>query len=88
MSSFTLGDANGDGEVNITDFISIANYIVGNQKPDFVAAAADINEDGDITVADLTKLVKLIISGGTTSNAPAKPAAAVVKSTCFDDIMY
>lgn len=88
VSSFTLGDANGDGEVNITDFISIANYIVGNQKPDFVAAAADINEDGDITVADLTKLVKLIISGGTTSNAPAKQAPAVIKSTCFDDIMY
>ena len=88
VSSFTLGDANGDGNVNITDFISIANYIVGNQKPDFVAAAADINEDGAITVTDLTKLVKLIISGGTTSNAPAKPAPAVVKSTCFDDIMY
>lgn len=88
VSSFTLGDANGDGEVNISDFTAIANFILGTPKPNFVAAAADTNEDGDITVADLTKLVKLILSSSATSNAPAKPAPAVVKSSCSDDIMY
>ena len=88
VSSFTLGDANGDGDVNISDFTAIANFILGTPKPNFVAAAADTNEDGEITVADLTKLVKLILSSSATSNAPAKPAPAVVKSSCSDDIMY
>lgn len=88
VSHYPLGDANGDGEVNISDFTAIANFILGTPKPNFVAAAADTNEDGDITVADLTKLVKLIFSSSATSNIPAMPAHVVVKSNCFDDIMY
>lgn len=88
VSSFTLGDANGNGEVNIADFTAIANYILGREQTNFIPNAADTNQDGEISVSDLSGLVQIILSGESTSNAPAKPAPDAVKSSCFDDIMY
>ena len=88
VSSFTLGDANGNVEVNIADFTAIANYILGREQTNFIPNAADTNQDGEISVSDLSGLVQVILSGESTSNAPAKPAPDAVKSSCFDDIMY
>ena len=87
ISSYTLGDANGDGYINIADFTAIANYILGHPKDSFVLQAADTNQDGEITVADLTKLIKLILSSGT-SSAPAQSAPKATKVVLCDTVIY
>lgn len=63
LSDKLLGDANGDGEVNILDFTTIASYILGNPQATFNADVADINSDGNINVLDLTALVTIILNG-------------------------
>ena len=79
VSSYMLGDANGDGDVNIADFSAIANYILGKQPGTFNEKAADTNQDGCISVPDLSGLVQIILSGGDTSNAPIKMASKVLQ---------
>ncbi len=87
ISSYTLGDANGDGEINIGDFTAIANYILGHPKDSFVLQAADTNQDGEITVGDLSKLIKLILNAGT-SSAPTQAAPKAAKVVLCDSVIY
>lgn len=61
VSSYTLGDANNDGEISVSDFTAIANHILGNTPANFVEKAADVNTDGDISVGDLTGVANLIL---------------------------
>lgn len=37
------------------------NYIVGKPTPWFVTAAANVNNDGDIDIADAVHIVNLIV---------------------------
>ena len=61
-SSFISGDANGDGEVNVSDIVEIVNYIMDKPSANFVQAAADLNGDGEINVTDIVKMVSIIMS--------------------------
>lgn len=79
VSSYMLGDANGDGDVNIADFTAIANYILGKKPGTFIENAADTNQDGEISVSDLSGLVQIILSGGDASKAPIKMASKVLQ---------
>ncbi len=63
ISSYTLGDANGDGEINVGDFTAIAGKIMGNPPASFVEKAADVNGDNEINVGDLTAVATLILHG-------------------------
>lgn len=63
LSDNQLGDANGDGKVNILDFTAIASYIIGTPPAAFIETVADINSDGKINVLDLTALVTIILNG-------------------------
>jgi hypothetical protein len=68
------GDANGDGEVNVTDIVEIVNYIMEKPSDKFVAAAADLNGDGEINVTDIVKVVSIIMDTNS-SNAPMHRSA-------------
>ena len=59
------GDANGDGNVSITDAVAIVNYILTNGHPtgNFVFSAADMNGDKAITISDATAIVNRILKG-------------------------
>lgn len=84
ISTYTLGDANDDGDINVGDFTAIANYILGNPPASFVEAAADVNEDGDINVGDLTGEANLILYGKVRLNG-AKPHAAKFANVAVAD---
>ena len=56
------GDANGDGEVNISDVVEIVNYILGNPSENLNEMAADVNGDGNITTADAVGVVNIIMN--------------------------
>ena len=52
------GDVNSDGLVNTDDVTALADIVLGKAAPN---AAADTNQDGDISIADLTTLVNNIM---------------------------
>lgn len=55
------GDANGDGCVDVADFISVANDILGTTPVVFIHQAADVNDDGVIDVADFIGIANIIL---------------------------
>lgn len=53
----TKGDANGDGEINVTDIAVIASHIKGIKPLDEKGAkAADVNGDNEINVTDIAMI--------------------------------
>ena len=56
-----MGDANGDGVVNVFDVTAMVNYILGTTSEAFVFEAADVNGDGIVNVFDVTKVVNIIL---------------------------
>ena len=67
MYIYIPGDANGDGQVTITDAVAIVNYILGNASADFNPEAANVNGDYDdegkpnITITDAVAVVNIIL---------------------------
>ena len=59
---YEVGDANGDGEVTITDAVAVVNYILGNPSENFIKVAADVDGDGMVTIADAVALVNIIMN--------------------------
>ena len=55
-----LGDANGNGVINVADISAVVSYIYGNTPTGFNIKAADANSSGSINVADITEIVNLI----------------------------
>ena len=66
---YALGDANGDGSVNVADVMLIVNHILGNTLPVFHAECVNMNSDSRIDVADVMLVVNMILSGE--AQAPA-----------------
>ena len=67
ISSYTLGDVNADGSVDVADFIAVANHILGNTPEVFVHKAADVNIDSSIDVADFIGIANMILNGTTSA---------------------
>ena len=59
---FVLGDANGDGAVDVFDIVALANAIMGNASATFNKAAADMNGDGSADVFDIVALANAILA--------------------------
>jgi hypothetical protein len=57
-----LGDANGDGEVNVNDVTVVINYILEKNPTPFVFDNADVNGDGGVTVLDVTAIINIILN--------------------------
>lgn len=60
--SFTLGDVNEDGYVNISDVTTLIDYLLGATVSPFNSAAADVDGNGNINVSDVTALIDLILA--------------------------
>ena len=51
------GDANGDGEVNLTDALVIVDYTLGRELKDFIYSNCDLNNDGEVDLSDALIIV-------------------------------
>ena len=56
-----MGDANGDGVVNVADIVEVVNYITGRPSERFNPMAADVNGDGHVDEKDLPGIVDPIL---------------------------
>ena len=71
FTTFVKGDANGDGVVNVTDIMAVANYILKIQMQTFVEAAADVNGDNSVNVTDIMGIANIILKVTPSSNSRA-----------------
>ncbi|MEE1282622.1 MAG: dockerin type I repeat-containing protein [Acutalibacteraceae bacterium] len=56
------GDINNDGEISITDVISVLKYVISSiDLTDKQLANADLNKDSEVTVIDAILLQKMIL---------------------------
>ncbi len=76
------GDANGDGDINVSDIVEIVNYILEKPSARFVAAAADLNGDGEINVTDIVRVVSIIMQ----SNTSAARQVSAMETTDNDQL--
>lgn len=56
-----LGDANGDGEVTVTDVATIIGYLMDAPLPRFIRTLADVDGDGHIGITDVVGTAALVI---------------------------
>lgn len=79
--TYTKGDANYDGEINIIDLVAIKKYsVLGDSftAKDILMDIIDTDGDADFAAGDITELRKALLEG-----APEAPAAAM--SLVFED---
>jgi len=62
-SDVLVGDVNSDGTVDISDYIGVANHILGNTPAGFDMDAADVNNDGEIDISDYIGVANIILTG-------------------------
>jgi uncharacterized protein YjdB len=60
---FTAGDVNSDNAVDVSDYMTIANYILGQAPTTFNEAAADVTQDNNVDVADYMGVANIILFG-------------------------
>jgi hypothetical protein len=65
--TFSIGDTNNDGSVNISDAVQIINYVFISGPPPLPHESGDTNCDGSVNVSDAVWIVNYVFIGG---NAP------------------
>lgn len=60
IESFSLGDVNRDGEVNIADLNVLIQYILSGTSG--IIGRADINGDNEINIGDVNSLIDIILT--------------------------
>ena len=56
------GDVNGDGDINVTDYVATTSYILEMNPQPFLFAAADLDENEEINVSDLVGVAYLALT--------------------------
>ena len=69
--NYIPGDISGDGIVDVSDYIGVANHILGNTPAGFNARAADVNNDNVIDVSDYIGIANIILTGSIYGNQNA-----------------
>ncbi len=62
LRRYLLGDANGDGNVDVMDITTLIDAIMGNDPDPFVFYSADVKQDDEINVMDITGLIDIIMN--------------------------
>ena len=96
---YVLGDATGDGVVDVSDYTIVANQILNSSEDQpssarlragaiagFNAAAADVNGDSQVDVSDYTGVANIILFGGMNGAKSARRANSMVKASDLSDV--
>ena len=61
--TFTLGDVNGDGNVNIADVSALIDYLLTSDATSIIIENPNCNADDNVNIADVTALIDYLLSG-------------------------
>jgi len=84
IKSYTLGDINSDGTVDVSDYTGVANHIHGDTPQGFVAKAGDVDESGTIDVSDYTGIANIIHTGNIYGNSGSREISRSPKKVNTD----
>ena len=59
---YSLGDANGDGQIDARDLVRMKKYSVG-LIDDISIVAADIDSDSEVKASDITAMRQILLNG-------------------------
>jgi len=62
--SFIAGDVNGNGQINLTDDVWLANYLLKNGPCPIPFWAGDVNCSGNISLVDAVYLANYLLKNG------------------------
>ncbi len=92
VSSYTLGDINDDGVVDVSDYSGVASHIHENTPAGFNLKAADVDESGNIDVSDYSGIANIIhygsIHGSAGSRQMRGPRRANTDLSQMDNVIY
>ena len=61
-AGYSMGDVNGDSNVNVSDVVISVGIVLGSVSPDECQMEyADLNQDGTINVSDIVMMVNMIL---------------------------
>ncbi len=72
---FIRGDANADGQLNLTDAVVVLKYATGRVSSVPCRKALDVNDDKRINIADAVRLLGYLFAGDVTPAAPFEACA-------------
>ena len=76
------GDANGDGMVDVGDYVTTANYIMELNPEPFMFKGADVDENGTIDVGDLVGITNIIMGDYEPNAEPESEGGVEMVGTC------
>jgi len=80
--AFHRGDANGDGEVNVTDPVFTLRHLFQGERAPSCLEAADTNNDAQVGITDAVAALDFLFQGGP-APAPPGPAACGLDPDSF-----
>ena len=90
--NYVTGDISGDGIVDVSDYIGVANHIMGDTPQGFNAKAADVNNDNAIDVSDYIGVANIIMTGSVYGQSAAASRSVMVKTNTdiseIDNVIY
>lgn len=69
------GDITGSGSVDVQDATLTVNYILGKESDGYDFSMADMNNDDEVDVFDVTAIINVVLSGGGGNQSAARRAA-------------
>ena len=69
----TPGDVNGDGKINIVDYIRLKKHFISGADNGNSAEGADVNSDGSLTTTDLIALRNILLNVTDPGNGNEEP---------------
>ena len=82
--SYVPGDISGDGEVDVSDYIGVANHIMGNTPNGFNVEAADVNKDNVVDVLDYIGIANLILYNSVYGNTNVDASRSTQRRAATD----
>ena len=83
VKSYTLGDVDNSGAININDVVCIINYILNKANGTFIAEAADVDGSGSININDVVTLINRFILHRENSPIYRAPRLAPITDTNY-----
>ena len=86
VTTFVRGDANSDGQINLTDGISILGYLFsGTAEPACFAAAKATGSPGGLSITDPVFIFTWLFSSGDDPPPPTPSAGSYLAADCGPD---